>query len=249
MKILVLSDIHANWYALEAILAKESHDALIFLGDAVDFGPNPGDCVRFLMDSSRGRFWGVRGDHDHAVAYGMNCRCSKELRKLAVVTREWGEGFIKSEEIGFLRRLPLGNCFTLDGMTFHLAHGSYTDSIYGDVDYDAIERGPGINKGFAGISTDYVLVGHSHRPYIKRLGRTTVLNPGSVGQPMDFNPRASYAVIEDGEAAIKRVRYDIERTVKDLEKSSLPRDVVGELVSILVIGGVVKDSCQAWEPV
>ena len=56
MKILVLSDIHANWYALEAILAKESYDTLIFLGDVVDFGPNPRKCVRFLMDSSRNRF-------------------------------------------------------------------------------------------------------------------------------------------------------------------------------------------------
>ncbi|HEX3035701.1 MAG TPA: metallophosphoesterase family protein [Thermodesulfobacteriota bacterium] len=246
MKILILSDIHANWYALEAILGKESHDVLIFLGDVVDFGPNPSDCIRFLMNSSSGRFWGVRGDHDHAVAYGMSCRCSKELRKLAVVTREWGEGFIKSEEIGFLRRLPLDNCFTLGGLTFHLAHGSYGDSIHGDVGYDDIGGEFEVKNGLAGINTDYVLVGHSHRPFIKRLGRTTVLNPGSVGQPMDFNPRASYAVIEDGEATIKRVRYDIERTVKDLEKSSLPRDVVGELVSILVIGGVVKDNDLSW---
>ncbi len=229
-------------------MEKESHDALIFLGDAVDFGPNPSDCLKFLMDSSRGRFWGVRGDHDHAVAYGMSCRCSKGLRKLAVVTREWGEGFIKSEEIGFLRRLPLDNCFTLDGLTFHLAHGSYTDGIYKDVDYDAVEGEPEMKTGFAGINRDYVLIGHSHRPFIKRLGGTTVLNPGSVGQPMDFNPRASYAVIDDGEAVIKRVRYDIERTVRDLEKSSLPRDVVGELVSILVIGGVVRDFNRSLEP-
>ena len=62
-----------------------------------------------------------------------------------------------------------------------------------------------------------------------------------MGQPRDFNPRASYAVIEDGKAIIKRVRYDIEKTVRDLEKSSLPKDVIRELVSILVIGGLVKD--------
>jgi len=53
MKILILSDIHANWYALEAILVKESYDALIFLGDVIDFGPNPQNCFKFLMKSSK----------------------------------------------------------------------------------------------------------------------------------------------------------------------------------------------------
>src|SRR4030066_1418201 len=101
MKILVLSDIHANWYALEAILAKESYDTLIFLGDVVDFGPNPRKCVRFLMDSSRNRFWGVRGDHDHALAYGIGCGCSLDLRELSMKTREWGEGLIASDEVVF----------------------------------------------------------------------------------------------------------------------------------------------------
>ncbi len=51
--ILILSDIHANWYALEAILEKESYDALIFLGDVIDFGPNPHNCFKFLIKSSK----------------------------------------------------------------------------------------------------------------------------------------------------------------------------------------------------
>ena len=59
MKILILSDIHANWYALEAILDKESYDALVFLGDEhVDFGPTPRKCLKFLMKSSIGHFGG-----------------------------------------------------------------------------------------------------------------------------------------------------------------------------------------------
>ena len=53
LKILIRSDIHANWYALEAILEKESYDALIFLGDVIDFGPNPQNCFKFLMKSSK----------------------------------------------------------------------------------------------------------------------------------------------------------------------------------------------------
>jgi putative phosphoesterase len=238
MKILILSDIHANWYALEAILASESYDALIFLGDAVDFGPNPKECVRFLMESPTGRFHGVRGDHDHALAYGINCRCSKELSELSSKTREWGEGFITGKEVGFLRRLPFDSHVTLDGLSFHLVHGSPSDRLY-----KTINPNPGefeIEDEFGDINTDFILAGHSHKPYIKHSGKTTILNPGSVGQPRDFNPRASYAVIENGEATIKRTKYDIEKTVKDLGKSSLPKDVIRELISILVIGGVVK---------
>ena len=60
MKILILSDIHANWYALEAILEKESYDALIFLGDVIDFGPNPQNCFKFIIKSSK--VGGVRGN-------------------------------------------------------------------------------------------------------------------------------------------------------------------------------------------
>ncbi|HLE24157.1 MAG TPA: metallophosphoesterase family protein [Thermodesulfobacteriota bacterium] len=239
MKILVLSDIHANWYALEAILAKESYNALIFLGDVVDFGPNPRKCVRFLMDSSRNRFWGVRGDHDHALAYGINCGSSLNLRELSMKTREWGEGLVASDEVGFLRRLPFENHATLDGLKFHFMHGSKRDRLFRSITTDIGELE--IENEFGETDTDFILIGHSHKPFIIHLGRVTVLNPGSVGQPRDFNPRASYAVIEDGKAMIKRVRYDIEKTVRDLEKSSLPKDVIRELVSILVIGGLVKD--------
>jgi len=90
MKILILSDIHANWYALEAILDRENYDALIFLGDVVDFGPSPRNCIKFLMKSSKGRFRGVRGDHDHALAYGINSKCPGELSAISAITREWG---------------------------------------------------------------------------------------------------------------------------------------------------------------
>jgi len=235
MKILILSDIHANWHALEAILAKENYDSLIFLGDAVDFGPSPKKCIRFLMNSYKGRFRGVRGDHDHAMAYGTGCRCSSELSLLSMITREWGESLLASEEVGFLRRLPLDNRFTIDGLTFYLVHDPHRQRAYRDTDLDEIREYEPENE------CDFVLVGHSHKPFIKRIGRTTVLNPGSVGQPMDFNPRASYAVIEGGTANIRRIKYDIESTVRDLEKSTLPKDTIRRLVSILVLGGVIDE--------
>ena len=234
MKILIISDIHANWYALEAILNKESYDALIFLGDVVDFGPSPRNCIKFLMNSSKGRFWGVRGDHDHAMAYGINSKCPGELNLISDITREWGEGFLSSEEVGFLRRLPIDNQFCIDSMNFELVHGTDLDaSIYSEcsstfeIDNSAVDS----------FDKMFILVGHSHKPYIKMIGNTTVLNPGSVGQPRDFNPCASYAVIENGVPYIKRISYDIERTVNDLERSTLPKYLTSKLSSMLYTGG------------
>ena len=122
MKILIMSDIHANWYATEAVLARESYDALIFLGDVVDFGPDPRKCIDFLMESARMRFWGVRGEHDHAMAFGIGASPGGDMERISNVSREWGEGLLSSGEVGFLRRLPLEERISLDGMDFELAH-------------------------------------------------------------------------------------------------------------------------------
>jgi len=83
-------------------------------------------------------------------------------------------------------------------------------------------------------------VGHSHKLFIMNSGSTTIINPGSVGQPRDFNPGASYAVIENGEARIGRASYDIGKTVKGLEKSSMPAYVKAKLISVLLHGGIVN---------
>jgi putative phosphoesterase len=242
MKILIISDIHANWHALQAVLAKESYDALIFLGDVVDFGPDPKNCVNFLIKSSNARFWGVRGDHDHALAFGSNNNCTEELKKISTITSEWGECFLTGEEVGFLRRLPLDRDFLIDGLEFELAHGS---DPYSYVFYNLIHCDEGLDAASperTGIEEKrkFILVGHSHKPFIKILGDTTILNPGSVGQPRDNDPRASYAVIENGEASIRRVTYDIEKTVSDLKRSGMPFEVKRRLISMLVSGSVVN---------
>ena len=180
MKILILSDIHANWYALEAILDRENYHALIFLGDAVDFGPSPRNCIKFLMKSSKGRFRGVRGgDHDHALAYGINSKCPGELSVISAITREWGEGFLSSEEVGFLRRLPLDNEFSMDGINFDLIHGSevHGSEAHGsDLDsrlFCKCKAERGLYNHYSSDEIDeeeernFILVGHSHKPFIK----------------------------------------------------------------------------------
>jgi diadenosine tetraphosphatase ApaH/serine/threonine PP2A family protein phosphatase len=86
------------------------------------------------------------------------------------------------------------------------------------------------------VSADCVLLGHTHWPMIRRIGRQLVVNPGSVGQPRDGDPRASFAVIENGYVALKRVAYDVERTVRGLRGLPLPAEIADRLVSILRAG-------------
>ena len=92
----------------------------------------------------------------------------------------------------------------------------------------------------ASTEAELAVLGHSHRPALCHWPEGTYLNPGSVGQPRDFNPRASYAVIEDGAPTIKRTNYDIEKTVKELQATSLPKKSVAKLISMLVLGGIVN---------
>ncbi|GBD39602.1 hypothetical protein HRbin37_01884 [bacterium HR37] len=228
MRILVTSDIHANWYALEAILSKESYERFLFLGDIVGFGPNPRECIRFLLELyEKGVFIGVRGDDDNAVAYGINCQCSRELNVISRITREWSEGVLTGKEIGFLRRLPHKNSFELDGFTFKMVHNQALNlEVLGSENTKP--------------SVDFLLVGHSHRPFIRRIGRTTVINPGSAGQPMDLNPCVSYAIIENGRATIKRTTYDIDKAINELGKTRLPKTILKRITSILVMGGIQR---------
>ena len=141
-----------------------------------------------------------------------------------------------SEEVGFLRRLPMARNFSIDGIDFELAHAR--DALVSSI----CNCRAGYNDSDTGKEPvrRFILTGHSHKPFIKHYGNTIIVNPGSVGQPRDYDPRASYAVIEDREACIKRVSYDIDKTVKDLEKSTLPHEAKGRLISILVAGAVIN---------
>ena len=85
MRVLVFSDIHSNFEALKAMLAKEKFDYSIFLGDAVDYGPQPGETLDLVMENSDVR---LMGNHDRAVAYDEDCRCALEMHDLSEYTRE-----------------------------------------------------------------------------------------------------------------------------------------------------------------
>ena len=80
---------------------------------------------------------------------------------------------------------------------------------------------------------EWLFAGHTHRPFVRKIGRLTIVNPGSLGMPVDGDPRACLAIWQDGEVTLKRIHYDVERAVKRLNDSGLPEEVVNKMASVL----------------
>ncbi|HEY7113578.1 MAG TPA: YfcE family phosphodiesterase [Thermoanaerobaculia bacterium] len=228
MRLLVVSDIHANFEALRAI--PDSFDYVLCLGDLVDYGPEPEACLQWLRDRDA---ICVRGNHDQAVAAHVPCRGNPGLAQEAEATRRLFQDRLLPADASYLGTLPFQTRLRLGGMRFHLVHATPSDPLYTYVRPG--DRGRWARE-LERVSADVLLVGHTHLPMILRIGEKTVINPGSVGQPRDGDPRASFAVIEDGRPRLDRVAYDVEATVRRLEKSALSPNVVRHLSTLLRTG-------------
>ena len=228
MKMLVLSDVHANWAALEAVTRAEgTWDELVFCGDAVDYGPHPAECVRWLRANAG---HAVRGNHDNALAFDQDCDCIGAYRPHSVATRAWHRTLLGGGDLDYLKNLFTLDPFEWDGAHFRAAHATPAGGLFEYVPPD------GWGDLVAGLAADFVLLGHTHVQGMRTFGRVTVVNPGSVGLARDHGGRACYAVIEDGRADLRRVPYEVERTVADLWAAPLPADVSAGLVRVLRTG-------------
>jgi predicted phosphodiesterase len=228
VRTLVLSDIHGNWPALE-IVAAVPHDAVLCLGDVVGYGPQPGECLRWLRASHASI---VQGNHDRAVADGVPPRCRLDFEWLAAATQHIARRQLTDEDTAFLRALPHTRDLVLDGKRVLLLHATPADPLYSYLGPDRDRW----RTSLAGIHADLVLVGHTHLPFHFQFGDVHVLNPGSLGQPKDGDPRAAYAVIEDGVPRLERAPYPVERTVEGLEVSGVDPAALRELSALLRTG-------------
>ena len=231
MKILVISDIHANQQALEAVLEDTpSFDAVWCLGDLVGYGPNPNECIQRVRQLPE--LICLSGNHDHAAAGLIPLsRFNDEARSIV----DWTRNSLDENSVGFLGALPVSASVG----EFTLVHGSPLQPVW---EYIMDPRAAARN--FAAFSTNYCLVGHSHFPLIYHqtedeitilpipvlsnqvvdLSPRMILNPGSVGQPRDSDPRASYAIL-DLETLVwenRRVPYDIQRVQELMLEAGLP---------------------------
>lgn len=225
MKTLIISDIHANLPALNAVLDKESsYDILVFLGDVVDYGPNPKECLNFVKENAD---YYVRGNHDNAIGYDADCNCMGTFREYSVATREWHKKLLNEDDINFLRSMPLIDKFNIQEMSFYSAHASPQGNMFKYLNQDEI------TGDLEGIIADYILVGHTHVQYKKKIDYEMIVNPGSIGLARDGG-KACYAVFEDNRIRLNRIDYDVEKTISDLMKSPLPRKVTEGLKKVLL---------------
>ena len=231
MRVLVISDIHANITALEAVLdAALPYDTVWCLGDLVGYGPDPNECVELVR--SLPDLLCLIGNHDQAALDMIPLsRFNRDAGEVAA----WTQQTLTEENKDYLR--SLASKISLDQFT--LAHGSPNQPVC-----EYILDTHSADRSFAAFNTDYCLVGHSHLPLIfyrppesnftvkkyvdwnqaMDLLPKMILNPGSVGQPRDRDPRPSFAIldIEANTWEMKRTDYDIHEVQQRILDAGLP---------------------------
>ena len=219
MTVALLSDIHANLVALEAVLADlPLVEAIWVMGDTVGYGPDPADTVSLLRE--RGATL-VAGNHDRAVATGEGLDLfNRAAREAAERHRTW----LGAADRDALAALPL----TVEPAPGYLiCHGSPRDPLWEYV-FDARTAA----FAMAGLPTARCCVGHTHVPATFHTGDgKLMINPGSVGQPRDGDPRAAYALLDVALATVdfRRVEYDISKTQRRMRERKLPEMLADRL--------------------
>jgi putative phosphoesterase len=229
MRILLIADIHGNYEALQKIL-KIPHDRAICLGDIVDYGPDPDKCIDILCEKAIPT---IRGNHDNAVAFKVDCQCGYKYKHLSIATREYTWEILDRSGIEYLQKLPLLIREEIDGKRLYLTHGSprsMFEYIKPETQDEEIRKM--IDESTEPLGADFLVIGHSHIPMNRKLGNLTIINPGSVGQPRDGDTRASCAVFdtENGKIEHLRLDYDIDSVCAKI-KERMPH--ADELIAIL----------------
>lgn len=223
VRVAVISDIHGNLAALDAVVADlrvTSPDLVLQAGDVAVIGPSPAEVVDRLRELD----WpGLVGNTDQML-WDPSVRAEQERRAprlrswlgvLFDVLGPWAAERLGERRIAWLRSLPE----ELGAPGVRVVHASPGD----------LWRAPAPDAGDAELAAIYgggaaavAVYGHIHRPYVRELPGLTVANSGSAGLPWDGDPRASYLLVDDGRPAVRRVEYDRERDRRDLAASGFP---------------------------
>jgi len=237
VKVLVISDVHANLTALEAVLKDAGDfDEVWCLGDITGYGPDPNECIERVR--SLPNLTCLSGNHDQAVLNRISLLDFNDEARYAVM---WTSNVISKENFLFLSSQPT---FTTIG-DYTLAHASPRHPIWEYILDTQIAK-----VNFNHFKTSFCLVGHTHLPllfyqngkhqvlmdvpqaeeWITLSGRC-IINPGSVGQPRDHNPLASYLILDPLERMVqyRRVAYDIAAVQKRMLQVGLPYRHVARL--------------------
>ena len=219
MKLGVISDVHANRVALGAVLDDMPEvDEMVCVGDVVGYNPWPEECVEAVRELCSSV---VRGNHDRNV----DTPARYQANRMAHAGLELASEQLSAEQKEWVRSLPR-SVEVADGRILVVHdHPEHVDRYVRPPDFTRMR--PYLDE------YDALLLGHTHVQHEATVDGRLVLNPGSVGQPRDGDPRAAYAVVEtDGEtptAALHRVEYDVERVQAAIREAGLPERTADRL--------------------
>ena len=235
-KYAILGDIHSNWEALTAVLADaEAHgvDTYVCVGDVVGYNANPAECLEKIRSLCVAV---VRGNHDHYVSHD---ECLEDFHPLAANVIDWTRRQLSREQIQYLKNLRLSRM--VDGFT--IVHSTLDMPEKWGYVIDALDADANFNYQTSSVCFH----GHTHVPVVferqgrvvrssfttfnTTLGRKCFVNTGSVGQPRDGDPRASYLIYEPSARRIdlRRIEYDIATTQRKIIDAGLPERLARRL--------------------
>ena len=240
MRYAIIADTHANLAALTAVLddikQRGGVEEVWCLGDVVGYGPDPHQCIELLRQYNHVC---IAGNHDWAAIGKID---TSDFNPDATAACHWTTQQLSLEDVEYLSNLPL----VIERDNFTLVHGSPRDPIW---EYLLSTSSAGENFDF--FQSQFCLVGHSHMPLIFEYNETKtcslikfptdaelrlsenrlIINPGSIGQPRDSDPRASYAIYDSTSRTIEhhRITYDICTTQEKMIEYGLPKRLVTRL--------------------
>ena len=229
MKIAILSDIHGNLEALTAL--PEKFDELWVLGDLVNYGPDPAAAIEFVRANAS---LVVRGNHDHAIGFGEDPRCSPPFREMAEAMMKYTNSVLTDSQKEFLRDLPVAARREVDGVQVSLCHAAPSDPLFAYCPPDA----PRWEEELEFARADILLVGHTHLQFVREIGAQRIVNPGSLGQPKMGSPAACYAVLNNGAIELRSFEYPFEKTIQKIAALPIPSGIKARLADVLRNGGL-----------
>lgn len=237
MRYAVISDVHSNLEAAQSVLEdikKEGIEDLLFLGDAVGYGPDPEECLKILNAECKIL---IAGNHDRAVIGLTDIRLFNSFARTAI---EWTSQRISADNILFLKRFKISESIPeKDISLFHSNPKEPKKWSYLEANFDA-------EVNFHYFDSQICFLGHTHKPFIiekkpsgemlihrddVRLSEASryIVNAGSIGQPRDGDPRACYCIFDEGLIYFRRVEYNIKRTQDKMMQYGLPFYLIDRL--------------------
>ena len=217
----LISDIHANAPALRAVLEdldRHNVDRVLCAGDVVGYYPFPNETIDIMV---KRRAISIQGNHDRAVLNVDPSMMNPEASDAVM----WTASQISDRSRRYLASLPPNTAVRSGKVFIRVFHGSPRDPIEYVYEDD-------VTEGLLLMARCSMLVmGHTHIPYVRRFPSGLIVNPGSVGQPRDGDPRASYSIVDTEEGVVEnhRVEYDLDAMARRFEGTSLPRWLLDRL--------------------